>query len=150
MGLFSRELALRSPAMEGDEKDLTVWFTQPLGIFTRLNVAHFSSRNARFLVREVTPRLESLGPAPYVFVHDWSKLRTYDSAARVILTGWGMQLRSRMRCVRIHIAPDAPRLVRMGLSVGCGALVVAGYDVTPAPDLDATFEALDLRVRAES
>ena len=147
MSLFTREIALRAPAMEEAEGGLSLWFTQPLGIFTRLNTAHFSIRMARFLHHEVTPRLESLGEPPYVFVHDWSKLCTYDTSARVMLTDWGMQLRHRMKCVRIYVGPDSPRLVRMGLTVACAALVVAGYDVTPVPDLLPTFDDLDLRVR---
>lgn len=140
---------MHPPAMVSPGGGIEVWFTEPLGIYTKLRVTHFSITEASFLVSEVTNRLETLGPAPYVFVHDWSNVQSYDSKTRVALTNWGMTLRNKMRCVRIFPGVDVPPLVQMGLTVGCSALTVAGYDVAPTPDLVKTTRELGLRVRRD-
>lgn len=147
MSAFRRELDAAAPAMVAPGGGIEVWFTEPLGIYTKLRVTHFSTTESSFLAGEVTNRLRALGPPPYVFVHDWSGLLTYDSKARVAMTNWGFTLRKKMRCVRIFPGVDVPSLVRMGLTVGCSALTVAGYDVAPTADLGKTTRELGLRLR---
>ncbi len=102
---------------------------------------------ASFLARDADRLLRQSVGGPYLFIHDFSSVRGYDSGARQILTDWGKALGPRLKSARVHIAKDAPRIVHMGLSVTCAALVVVGFDVRPAPDLEATLRELGVRPR---
>ncbi len=102
---------------------------------------------AAFLARDAYGALRRRSVPPYVFVHDWSACQSYDSRARAILTDWGRLLGDEMRAVRIYVGPDAPKIVKMGLSVACSALAVLGYDVAPTTDLLRTFRDLGVQSR---
>lgn len=124
-----------------------VWWTDPPGLMCRIRATHMTQAIATFLARDVDRGLRLLGAGPYVFVHDWSTLRGYDSDARKVLTDWGTRLDKQMKSVRIYVDPKSSSLVRMGLTVACAALTVAGHDVAATTNIDATLAKLGMRPR---
>lgn len=129
---------------------IDVWWTEPLGLMCRIRATHMTQALATFLAKDVDRELRRLGPGPYVFVHDWSTLRGYDSDARKVLTDWGTRLDKQMKAVRIYIDPKTSSLVRMGLTVACAALTVAGHDVAATTSIDATLASFGMRPRARA
>lgn len=137
------------PHLATPDEGLRVWLTQPAGLFSRTSVSHFSQSFADFLAQDAMRllRVTCPGKSPYVFAHDWSSLRTYESGARLVLTRWGFDLRNDMKLVRIYVGTTAPKLVRMGATVACASLAVAGYDVRVVDDLAAEMRRIGIRPR---
>ena len=131
-------------------KGVSVWLTQPAGMFTRTLVSHLDPGMATFLAKDAMRqlRIQCIGSSPYVFVHDLSSLRSYDTEARNVMTRWAFDVRKEVKLLRIHVGPHAPTLVRMGATVGCTSLAVAGYDIRLVDDLGAEIRRLGLRPRA--
>lgn len=111
--------------------ELRLWLTQPLGIATQFEPsAHLTVRTARLIAGPATDLLLALhrrAPQPMRFAHDWRNLSSYDSAARQILTEWGLNLGAeRVARVDVLLSAQTPSIVRMGTTVGQAALAVAG------------------------
>lgn len=123
------------------------WVTDPPGMLTRTRVPTLDVATATFLARDADKLLRATPGGPYILIHDFSSIRSYESGARRIMTDWGKALGRRLKLVRVRIADDAPRLVHMGLSVTCAALVVLGLDIRPARDLESTLRELGVRAR---
>lgn len=130
-------------------KGVSVWLTQPAGMFTRTNASHLDPGIATFLAKDAMRllRIQCLGSSPYIFFHDLSSLHSYDTEARNVMTRWGFDVRKEVKLLRIHVGPEAPTLVRMGATVGCATLAVAGYDIRLVDDLAAEIRRLGLRPR---
>lgn len=126
---------------------LRVWLTNPPGLFSRANVSHLGKGFADFLAGDAMRLLREHASPPFMFAHDWSSVRTYESSARSVLTQWGFDLRSDMTLVRIYLSPLAPKLVRMGATVACASLAVAGYDVRIVDNLPSALRAIGMRPR---
>ena len=136
-----------TPSMTSADGLIDVWWTHPPGLMCRIRATHMTQPLAIFLAQDVDRELRRLSPGPYVFVHDWSALRGYDTDARKVMTDWGTRLDKQMKSVRIYIDPTTSSLVRMGLTVGCAALTVAGHDVAATTNINATLASLGMRPR---
>lgn len=134
-------------ALSQGDGSVEVWLTDPPGILTRTHGTIFRASTATFLARDADLFLRQSVGGPYLFVHDFSSLRGYDSGAREIMTDWGRALGPRLKKARVCIADDAPRLVRMGVSVVCAGLVVAGFDMRLAPNAESALRELGVRAK---
>ena len=138
------------PDLASADGRIAVWLLDragPPALLTRTSAAAFDAKMARFLAQDADELLRRTTLEPVPIIHDFSSVRTYESAARQILTDWGKDLGKRMSSAHIHIGADAPRLVHMAVSVACAALTVLGRQVQPAPDLERTLRALGVRPR---
>lgn len=138
-----------APDFVDDSGALSVWMTSPLGIFTEFREgAHFSEAMARFLTTRVEAALEARRSTTKaaVYVHDWSKLKSYDSAARQLVMMWPLQIgRDRIDEMILIVATTTPSFVKMAYEVGTAATRVAGFRISISKDLAADVRRLGLR-----
>ncbi len=122
----------RAPHLVDPASGLAVWFTQPLGLVTQLHErTHLDEAMARFIADTAYGalcRLRAPGQL-FVAVHEWSAMTGYDSAARAVLTDWGVRIRNEVERVVIVLSDAAPKLVRMGVSVASVTLRLAGMRI---------------------
>lgn len=134
-------------------KDYAVWFTEPLGIVTQVRAPIFADlAMSRFITDDVYPKLRELaaashdvGPAKYVFIHDWRLAEGYHADARKHLTEWARSIRGEIGHLTVILGDETPALTRMGVNVAFTAMRMVGVDARSSNDLPRVIAELGLR-----
>jgi len=140
----------REPAHMVHDDGVAIWFIEPLGmaIQVRATPPHCTGAAATWVSGPAYARLlriRGARAAKLHFLHDYSRIRTYDTHARVALTDWGLRIRKDVLKI-VMAAPDDAPLSRMAISVAAAALTVAGVPTQVVSDLNVTLKAGGYRV----
>ncbi len=140
------------PAMVHDASGLRVWFTDPPGLVTQItDSTEISTAMAEFIAGPVNDELAKLPRAPgqrLIFLHEWTHFRSYEPAAREILTEWAMSLRDEIGLMLFVISKEANSMVRMGIKVGTMTLKLAGIDSELVDTIHPALAARGIRPRS--
>lgn len=140
-----------APAFDDERSGLRVWFTDPPGMVTQMTrEAEITLAMAEFLAGPVTEALRKLPREPsqrLVFVHEWTRFRSYEPAARDALTAWALSLKGDIGLMLFVIDKQASSMVRMGIKVGTMTLKLAGIDSQLVDSLDPALAAHGIRPR---
>ncbi|MBK8261731.1 MAG: hypothetical protein IPK80_10370 [Nannocystis sp.] len=140
-----------APALVHEPSGLRVWFTEPPGLVTQITrEAHITVDVARFLAGPVTDVLRSLPRKTgqrFVFVHEWTRFRSYEPEARDELTSWAMSLKQEIGMMLFVISKEASSMVRMGIKVGTMTLKLAGIDSELVESIDPALATHGIRPR---
>ena len=138
--------------MVHDASGLRVWFTDPPGLVTQITDAtEISTAMAGFIAGPVNDALITLPRAPgqqLILLHEWTRFRSYEPAARDILTEWAMSLRDEIALMLFVIAKEATPMVRMGIKVGTMTLKLAGIDSELVDTIHPALTARGIRPRS--
>src|SRR5262245_37557149 len=114
------------PHMTSPDGQLEVWLIEPSGMVDVHRGGHFAAEQAAFIIAEASAAVEKLAAARgtrATFVHDWSRVRSYDLRTRTSLIEWGLKWgRDRVDNIWIVLAADTPTLVRMAVQLGVMAM----------------------------
>lgn len=142
------------PAMVHEPSGLRVWLTEPPGLVTQITrEPHVTLDVARFLSGPVTEALMALPRAPgqrFVFLHEWTRFRSYEPEARDELTQWVMNLKDQLGLMLFVISKEASSMVRMGIKVGTMTLKLAGIDSELVDSIDPALAAHGIRPRVNA
>ncbi len=122
---------------------VAVWFVEPLGMVVQLRAApaHYTGAAGTWVTGPVYSRLLRVRGARTTkmhFLHDYSKMQSYDTDTRVALTGWGLRVRKEVARIVIAASDDWP-LTRLAVSVAAAALTVAGLRTDVVADFQAVI-----------
>ena len=139
------------PAMVHEPSGMRVWLTDPPGVVTQITrESNVTLDVARFITGPVTRALTQLPRAPgqrYVFLHEWTRFRSYDPDARDELARWAAELRGEVGLMLFVISKEASSMVRMGIKVGAMTLKLAGIDSELVDSIDPALAAHGIRPR---
>ncbi|OFX25314.1 MAG: hypothetical protein A2V77_23585 [Anaeromyxobacter sp. RBG_16_69_14] len=162
-----------APFRRSERPPIAVWFTEPAGFVTggaRLarsdrrrgpgsgRGAWFSQEHvldehgARFIMDAFDAGSSIVDPSRrerFVFIHEWSRMASYTSAARSTLMRWGIGLRAQVMSIDFVLAKDASSIVRMGVAVVNATFSTFGLPVRAhfGTEAAAVIESLGLRAR---
>ncbi len=138
--------------MVHDASGLRVWFTDPPGLVTQItDTTEISTAMAEFIAGPVSEALARLPRTPgqrLIFLHEWTHFRSYEPAAREILTEWAMSLRDEIGLMLFVISKEANSMVRMGIKVGTMTLKLAGIDSELVDTIHPALAARGIRPRS--
>jgi hypothetical protein len=124
--------------MTSPDGKLAVWFVEPLGIVDVHEGGHFSDEQARFLAVDAGGILSDLARRSGTkasFIHDWSRVSTYDMATRRRIIEWGLSWGPRrVEKIWVVLGPATPTIVRMACSLGAMAMNVARIPIEVSDD----------------
>ncbi|MCA9635302.1 MAG: hypothetical protein KC420_04640, partial [Myxococcales bacterium] len=106
---------------------------------------------AEFLAGPVSEALLALPRAPgqrLIFIHEWTRFRSYTPEARDALTAWAMGLKGEIGRMLFVISKEASSMVRMGIKVGTMTLKLAGIDSELIDTIDPALAARGIRPRS--
>jgi len=137
--------------MVHEASGMRVWFTEPPGMVTQLtDTAEISVAMAEFIAGPVNAALSKLPRSPgqtLLFLHEWTHFRSYEPAARELLTEWAMSLRGDVGLMLFVISKEASSMVRMGIKVGTMTLKLAGIDSELVDSIQPALTARGIRAR---
>jgi hypothetical protein len=81
----------------------------------------------------------------FVFVHEWTRFRSYEPEARDELTSWAMSLKQEIGMMLFVISKEASSMVRMGIKVGTMTLKLAGIDSELVESIDPALATHGIR-----
>jgi hypothetical protein len=130
---------------------MRVWLIEPLGLLTQVSETQTIAdlAMAQWLSGPVTEALlaQRRGDERLLFVHEWSAMTGYTRETRVEMTEWALRIRKHIARVVVHLGPEAPALVKMGISVASTALTMASVELDLVRDIDAALDEIDARPR---
>jgi hypothetical protein len=136
------------PALVDETCGVYSWLCQPAGMINRFSAGMcLTAEAARFVTEDVDGLMQATFGVPrrFVYIHDFSLASSYDTAARKILTDWGIARQRAGLVASVHIVPPALNpLFKMGIHTATAVLRVVGMQVEVERDLDGIVERLHL------
>ena len=113
---------------------LSLWLTEPLGIFTRITAQYTLDRHgAEFIIDSYRQAVQQLGldctPRKLPWVHDWSLLQRVEPTTKAQLMAFTFEIREHVASVDFVLASRASVFLRMGASVAESTLATVGLPV---------------------
>jgi hypothetical protein len=134
---------------------LALWFTEPLGVFTRITADYVLDRDgAQLIVDGYRRGIQQLGPLPggvkLPWVHDWTRLTRVDPKTKAQLMAFTFEIREHVASIDFVLAPHASVFLRMAASVAESTLATVGMPVRSHFEKPASevLASLGLRLRS--
>lgn len=106
---------------------LHAWITDPPGMVNRLLDPQATAEHVLSITRDVDQLMKQRWPeaSKYLYVHDFSHVKGYDTAARKILQEWGVASRPIIGLI-VVVVPDSNKILQMGAHAGTAFLRALG------------------------
>jgi hypothetical protein len=109
---------------------LASWVIDPPGMLNQMLVSHVTEEHVLSITQDVDALMRKRWPhaGKYLYIHDFSRVQGYDTAARKILQDWGIASRSEISMVLV-VVPQANKILRMGAQAGTTFLRALGVPI---------------------